>query len=279
MRRGLAWRAFLAVSSLLIAAPLAAETPQPKIERLFESSGLVEQLGQLAPTMQLQFQQARAQGALDLPEEFLARLSSAVDKAFAADKVREIARARLESSLEEADVDAVLKWLSSPLGMRITELEEKSSAPEATIEMQEIGTVLASELTAERRNLYEALDEAIRATDAAVVFMTRSVIAIMEGAAIAAGPESRLGGALDQMKAQAEASRDQFAEMLAPQVIGSFAYIYRDLSDKEVRRYIKFAKTAAARAYHDATLDAVTHVFSRAGQELGALIAPERDAA
>lgn len=89
--------------------------------------------------------------------------------------------------------------------------------------------------------------------------MSNAQIAIV--AAMTATMEPAQQPSFDAIIESIEQSRAQVEQMAHQEVLTSFLYTYRTLTDKELDRYIAFAESAAGRKYHEVTVKAINNVF------------------
>lgn len=102
---------------------------------LMVKSGLDNQIQQVPLLVQAGMAQAQ-QEAGGLPEDLLKEWNSITASAFDPAILREGVLKQIKAELGVADMKAVLDWLDSPAGRKITQMEESASTPEAYAEMR-----------------------------------------------------------------------------------------------------------------------------------------------
>lgn len=230
-----------------------------------ESSGLTEQLSHFEETILVQLKEGA--GEAFISESVEQRVEEAVRSAYSARKLHQRVRSYLEGELTGEEVESVLEWLSSPLGERITRLEEEASTPEGYLDRQEISDFLVENLPAERLELFQQLDEAVQVSELGFTIGVNTVVAVAEGVALVApGVESPRS---EELRAAMESRREEMTESMRESTLRSFAYTYRDLEVAELDRYLEFAESPIGRKYHAVLSAAYERVLSAAARDLG----------
>ncbi len=240
------------------------------IETLMIKSGLNKQLEQVAPMVQEGMAQQN-QAANRLSPEDLNKLSGVSAKAFDAKALKEKVQKHLQANLSETDVQAALSWLRSPLGEKITKLEEDASTPAAYAEMQKMADKLAG--NAGRVELAKKLDRAVKATETGVALALNTQTAMI--AALTSGVEPEKRPAMKEIEKQVLMNKEQVRSAVEQSTLLSFLYAYRGLSDAEIGKYIDFANSASGKKYHAATSEGVSAAVTDAARVMGELIAKD----
>jgi hypothetical protein len=244
--------------------------PDAVFDELMRKSGLWIQLAQVEPMMQAGVSQAQA-GATTLTGEDLARLQVAIASAYAADTLRTTVRDQFVATLPAQDAAAVLRWLSSDLGQRITALEAAGSSPDAAIKRSDEGPRLLASLPAIRREKLEQLAKATFSADAAAAIIVDTMLGVSRGLALA-----RTGapaGRVEDLKSKFQSQKDQFVEVLEPRIVADFASIYQPLSDQELDQYVAFCESSTGHKFALASLDALDKALTEADTRLGQRLA------
>jgi hypothetical protein len=268
--------AILLLSAFGCAAPDVRRT-DALFDELMHKSGLWLQLAQVEPMMQVGISQAHATAGT-LPPEDLQRLQKAVAATYAADDLRTAASNRLSATLSRQDAEAVLGWLSSDLGRRITALEEAGSSPNEAANRQENGPRILAALSAARRKRVEHLANATLSAESAADLTINTMMGILHG--LAAGAPGATRDTIDDLKAKLGPQRDRFVEVFRPRIVAEFAAMYQPLSDHELDEYIAFCDSPLGRRYVAASLaaldQALTDAAARLGRQLGSQTATLR---
>ncbi len=263
--------ALVAWSACLCGAGVAAERSDPEtVRQLMQLSGMNKQIEQFPPTLRAELDRQQAERPT-LTDEQLDTIRSVIAVSFDATRILASVRKSLERNLAGADAKAALKWLTSPLGRKITKLEEDASTAEAYLEMQEIGPgLLAGNAETERFRRIKRLDNATGATESSLNVAQNLEMAIASAASSAAQDARR--PSYDEILEMTAMSKARMRSEVERMVEIGFLYAYRGLADREIDKYIAFAESKPGRRYHQATIDAVNDALVEAGRKFGSQI-------
>jgi hypothetical protein len=191
-----------------------------------------------------------------------------VAKAFSADRMIDTVRNHMHTRLTENDVSAVLAWLTSPLGERITRLEEAASAPGVRTGSAVAGD--AAQDDPERTERLRKLDRAVKASEAAASSSLNFQVAMLTAMTAAMDPELR--PAFDAVLAEARKRSEQARPLLEKRAFEHLQRVYRPLSAGDIDQYIVFAESEAGRKYHAVVLQAMQEATLNASRDLGTMI-------
>jgi hypothetical protein len=270
-------RRAIAIAAMCVAcAATLASAQARRTEELMRKSGLWDQVGQMRAQMKLGITEARAQarqsGSPLLDDAAFAKLSSAIDRAFTTEVLRETVALNLEELIEPADENAVLQWLSSDVGARFTQLEIASGEVSENAKAQAEGPRLLAALPKARLEKFQRLASSLQAGDTTAGLTINVTAAIVYGIALVT-PNTDADFAANAIRRRMEGQRAQMAKYFGDKALQSYAYAYRTATDAQVESYVKFAETPAARRYHAAGIKAMDAALSQAaiamGQDLG----------
>jgi len=238
-----------------------------QIRTLMVKSGLEKQIEQIPLLLQHEMSQQR-QKYKDLTQEEMDRIDGIARQAFDAVSMNENVRRYIESNLSERDVKAALDWLESPLGMKITKLEENSSTPEAHAEMERMAPKLVEDNkgTARIAKIKE-LDDKTRATEASVNTVLNMQLAMITAVTAAMNVDNP--PTYEEVQDLVGRSRSQLQAVMEPVTQLQFLYVYRTLTDGEIDRYIRFAGSEPGRKYHSVTAKGINFAFIQAARKFG----------
>jgi hypothetical protein len=237
------------------------------VNRLMDKSGLNTQLRHYPGVLLTNIARAHQQKPRFSNRDYQV-ISLMVAKAFNPDRMIDTVRNSIHTRLTEDDVSAVLAWLTSPLGERITRLEEAASGPAAAA-----GGPPAAEAAdddADRVARLRKLDRAVKAADAAASSAQNLQVAMLT--AMTAAMDPNLRPAFDTVEAEARKRSEQARPLLEKLAFEQMQRIYRPLSADEIDRYTVFAESSAGRKYHAVVLQAVQEATLNASRELGTMI-------
>ena len=264
----------LLVVGILFAFPVCAQEAPRRTDELMQLSGLNRQLAQVKDQMKAGALDGRERakttpGAVQLSDEEFARIVTAMERAYAPATLQASMSKELGRILPAADERAALEWLSSDLGRKFTAIEESSGETEAmTRGMREAPAHLAT-VPKPRVELFQRMVDAIRGGEGLASIVINTSVGVAVGVSLA-NPKSLEPEAMAKVfRDKLEPQRPQLVAYFARQVLEMYAYIYRDMPDADVARYVAFAETPAGRNYHEATIKAMDRVFALASVDLG----------
>ena len=255
-----------ALAALFIAGPAAADELDTRIAELMVRSGIDKQMNSYPANVRVGMEQGRAQSPLSDAQYQL--LMNSVSKAYDPAVMKQTMARRLRKELSLADVDGALDWLSSPLGRRVTLLEEEHSTPEAYQAMQAWLQGLKEPPPEARMALIRRFDEAVGITEFTVTSIKHSQLA-MVAALTATQPAAKQRAAFDNVTEMFEQRRDELLRSVATTTLPHMFYIYRSLSDADLQRYIAYAGSPVGKRYHAASKAALDDAIVRASHNAG----------
>jgi hypothetical protein len=241
---------------LLMASVIAHAQNQNKlIQSLYIKSGIDKQVRQLPLLIRASVVQALEQDdrIKEMPRHTKLAISGSVQQAFSPERFKQTIIKEVKSSMTVKDLDTVLKWLDSPLGKKLTRLEEAASTPETLSEVKKFATRLKqSPPAATRLNILRKLDAAVKATETNVEIAMNTQLAVAF-AVVKSLPEEQQGS-FEDIAAQLKKNRPQIEAVMKSQTLIFSLYTYQSLSDGELEAYIRFATSPAGVKYHGATI-------------------------
>ncbi len=228
---------------LCVAAAHAASPHAARIDRLMEASGINHSIGQVLPGILGGLDETRQ----PMPAQVRAALRDAAMQSFRSAPMLETFRARL-GTLSAAQVDDALRWLDTPLGRRITALENAAAEPGAAAKIEAyVQSLQTKPAPAGRVRLIEDLNRATGAQDV----MNDIMEAILLGSALgvnAAQPRERQVPA-EALRKQIKSGMPEVQRQTEQFVMSSMLYTYRPLADSDIETYIRFARSPSGAAY------------------------------
>jgi hypothetical protein len=244
------------------------------VRELYSKSRLKKQLEMFPVTSRAALGEAaqRDPKMKDFPADLLAAMTGAIDRAFAEGELKGIVLKELKERLTVPEVKEVLVWLDSPLGKRITLMEEMGSTPAAYFGMQQFASQLrSSPPAADRLKIIGRLDSALKAVEFNVD-MLLSMQAAVAMAFFSALPAEREMPFENLLKEMAKAKPAIEAEVHS-QVQLSILYTYKDLSETEIEQYIAFLTSPPGHEHQAAVAAAIKKAFIAGSVKWGEAIA------
>jgi len=240
-----------------------AATPEitTKISRLMEASGINHSMKQVLPGLLSGFDEA--QQAQPIPVNVRAALRDAATQGFQNAPMLEKVRAKMTGMLNDKQIDDTLSWLTTPLGRRITELENAASEPAAAPKIQAYTEELQKRpAPAPRMRLIQELNQAMGAQEMTNNFTEAMVLATALGVN-AAQPQQQQVPA-DKLQKEVKANMPELYKQTEQMLTTTLLYTYVPLSDKEIETYIQFAKSASGAAYSRSAVAGVSDALLEA---------------
>jgi hypothetical protein len=235
---------------------------------LYEKSGmdaLVKQIIRL-------YLSGLAQHQAELPPELFNALQRAGRDAFKAAKMRKKVLEVMESSFDPELAQQVLGWLLSPLGQKITTLESIQFVPKALQDIQAFGKQLQSNPPTQKRlELIRRLDAATAASEKNVEVALTILVQIATPVADTMGKEERMD--VEDMRRQIDLRRPQLEENARKSTEISLIYIYQNLTDHELERYVSFSESEIGTTYHKLAFEALMAALTDAAEDNGKSVA------
>ena len=266
----------------MIAAALAmsllagiAQTSAQSIDRYTEfmqKSGLWNQLATIEPAVQQDIAKAQFRfGALDSKK--ISMFRKAASEAYAVDRLRDVIHMRLAATLTSDDLTLALAWLDSPLGARITRLEEAAAASNAAATLREEAVAQAfASLAADRRALVARLSAATDTPAATANMIVNTMLGIAHGVAACTANDAPA----TELDRRAPLMRAQLKGALEPTILALFAPTYVSLSDSELEQYVVYLESDPARTLTTQVLGVFDASMFEAAKDLGRRIGEEQ---
>ena len=261
--------ALLAVLSLAATARASAgPAAVDEMQEIYRLSGLEAQVGALDRVVAA----ALIPNLQRVPAARAEVVRDAVLRAWSTPLLQQDVVARLAKSHDPQQAAATLRWLRSPLGRRVSELETHATSAEGVQALEAFSKELRAHPPDETRlALARALDQATGATDFAVEVSLASARAAMSAVGAALPEEKRLEP--DKIEAAIESQRQRLRDQLAMASLASTLFTYQSLSNSELETYLAFARGDAGRWYHGAVKQALLGMLTDVSGRMGRTVA------
>lgn len=239
----------------------AASTPDPaaKMDRLLDISGIAHMVRQVLPGMNAGFDEPGQK----IPMNLRYALREAAGQAFQPDAMIERVRARMSTGMSAREIDDTLAWLETPLGRRITAMENETADVAAIAKIQAYGRELERRpLPARRAELIRELDAATGASEVNVLTTEAGILAVALGMNAAQPVQQQLRP--EVLRENVKAAVPQLRQQITDVVRMGMSYTYRRLSDQELESYLKFLKSPSGAAYSKAAVAGMTDAMLEA---------------
>ena len=258
--------AFLSLTVLTLPPFHAAAFDSWLVREVIIKSGMRKQIEQISQDVLEGIQQEQL--LKQEPEMKTAELVAAIENAFSPKRMEARLQDDIGNNLSTQELREVLNWLDSPLGKKLTRLEDKAASPAFKKEMTHALQQLIKDPGApERLNLLQRIETALLSTEAAVDTILNIQIAVIS--AISAMAPAQPCPTFEQIAEMVYKNRPQVRQVISQQVIGSFLYTYRDVSNGDLETYIAFIESAAGGRYHQVAMKAFSDALILSGKNFG----------
>lgn len=222
------------------------------VNEVYAKSGLARQIPAMTGQTAAYLQAYRDK----MPPEVLALLRKELDKFLTPEILEKNIKMNIANSVGDNTIQHVLKWLETPLGKKITKLEEDSSTQEATLKtIQFIQTTDITKLPQKRIELVKKLDEAGQMTELAVdlgITVGISVLDTLNNMNPETPPISK-----EKIRELINGQRAQMKQEIQRQTLLGVYYGYQSLTDEEIQKYIDFLNLKTSKVFNDAITKAL----------------------
>ena len=238
------------------------------VQVLMTKSGMITQMEQAPQMVQAGMAQANQQFQ-KLSQEELDYLSSLVADAYKPAAILDTFRNYLQENLSDGDIRAILAWLDSPLGGKLTGYVTDASTAAAMQEMQAMAETLLKDEG--RVSLIKRLDKALGATESGTSLALDTQSAMILAFTASMPIEQR--PSMEDITRIVNRGKEQVLPYVEQQTLLSLLYMYRRATNAEIEQYIMFNQSEAATHYNEVETNAMHEAFVKAGRTLARLMA------
>jgi hypothetical protein len=219
-----------------------------KIDRLIEVSGIAYAARQLPPSIASGFDDPQA----GLGDDVRAALREAAILSFRPDPIIEKTRKALTAALNARQLDDSLAWFDSPLGRRITDLENSASEPASNDRIIAYAKMLKEKPAAKHRaELIAKINEATQSGEINAMIWENTYLASALGINAAQPEENRMPA--EAVRRRVKSTAPELRKESDENLTLTMLYTYQSLTDKELEAYLKFLKSSGGAAYSKAS--------------------------
>jgi hypothetical protein len=259
----------VALLTLLSAAAIAA--PSVDIEtaaKIYQDAAVREQVRASLGAMPAHMRQLfSADTSAQLSDQQLDLVTAAAKRGFRIDVFEAPALSALAANLDAATVAKAGAFLASDLGRRMV------AADLATAKLDEptIDKIMNGEITTpttpQRDALFDKLERALRSTESTVQIFLSMGQAVAIGTAVGSGRDT--AAVAESARKSGESSRPGLEQNMREPLRRYLAYIYRDLSDEDLKHLLAFVESPAGKRYVAANIAAMGAGFDAMGRRCG----------
>jgi hypothetical protein len=169
-------------------------------------------------------------------------------------EARRIVRAHFRTNANPKSLEATLAWARTPVGAKIVKIEADGQSPTPDVVRQYVDSLEETDATWQRRKLAAELDKAGRVTEMVMQLIQEAMTSPLE---VVPMTKEQKAEARKALTGQMNQQRRALEKELQKQVHADMLYVYRELSDRELREYIAFQQSSAGRDITTATSGAI----------------------
>lgn len=196
------------------------------------------------------------------------KINTIISVSFKPEIIKGVISTHMEAELDINEIKAVLAWLNSPLGKKITRLEEEAATPEAYKAMGAALPALRRQFDYKKRiELMKELDGYMSATDS-ILERELNMQIVSLTAMSSAFPTMSLPSS-DVLKENFKSYRKTMRKGIEAEILMNYLYTYRELNVSEILKYINFIKTDYGERYHRVVHDGINKAYLFCGKQFG----------
>ncbi len=258
--------AFLAFTSFQV----TADSNDSFANEVVKRSGLSTMISQFPALLKEGIRQGAEQSGGN-NQKRVVQIGEIIDRAFIVQESLDAVQKDLGSQLSQAELEAVLEWLNSPLGKKVTQLEIAAMSLASYQEMQSQLLDLQKKYRgSDRERLFQAFDKATNATDASLE--TAIAVQLTLASAMAASSNNPQMPTYEQLKQSVEDNRFMMRGVIGQQVFANYLYTYQHLTDEELKAYIDFTASPAGHHFSMVINESVKNVLLKPSEVIGSQI-------
>ena len=203
----------------------------------------IELLGLRRLTDEIAYSARQAAAGIDEGSLTTEMLVDAMSEGFASERIYRVAEETFRERASGMRLGSALEWLRSPFARRMERAEFNGSRGSLEGYIAELESAPPS---GERVELLLRLDRASGTSDAAVEMQAAMMKALLQGMYLSeqAGPAGQAGpGAEDAIDQAVERARPKLARKTRNRIQLSLHFMYRDVSDDELGRYLAYLES------------------------------------
>ena len=234
---------------------------------------MVEQFSNFGEILRADFMRLGSAEA-GIPAESLPQLGDIVGEAMDGQRLLGEIESSLTETLAPEEAAALTAFYETELGARIREAEIAGSASAVGPDAQQRLATARAEIASdpERSHLYRRIDDAIFASE----LSTTIVMGLIEAVGIGVLQRQEHGAGADMLaalEAELSALREDLLPDMREGIMAVNALTYKDIPIGDLRKYVTFLETEAARANYAAIFEAWAGIMESRGREIGAQFA------
>ncbi len=218
-----------------------------------------------------QIRQAASQPGISGNVKLKSAWIRAADEVITSGHLEATMRAEFATTLDDDERTAIHQFLDSPFGQRVVQLERQSMQPSLRPTMLSKGKQLVSSMSERRAVLLAGVLNSSGGRQTSIAIAMNVTIAMMNGMKLGGFfPDSVDDETLNRMIVQQKPKIEAIVDDQLPAVL---AFMYHQLTDQELDRYLKFLSSRASMSRNDKVFLALERVISAAVKAFGVRVA------
>lgn len=238
---------------------------------LFLKSGIKTQIEAIPKAVLLGFQASVNQAAhlrklTPSEKDYYQQL---INEAYNSAELQKVVTDYMVAQLNEVEMNAALGWLNTPLGQKITSLENAVVGKEASLEM--VRYVQSLEKNPPPKAFFNHVDrlaKELNATDIAVEMAMNSQMAIT--LAMATVEPKTTEEQLEYIQKELNQARSLIQAIVKQEIMTNLMFTYRSVSTDELEQYIQFTASEKGKKYQLAMAQALSKAVTHGSRILSA---------
>lgn len=242
---------------------LSASLTDSSLNKVLSLSGILKQVAEYPGMVNAGIDQAHQQGP-SIPENKLAGMKRAVEKAFIPEMFINAISEEIRNNITEEEATQIISWYESSSGRQITLAEEKASKPDALQKMINEAQALFS--NTDRIRIVQEIDNLVGATDTTMQIQMDTAVAIFTSISSALGQNQE--EFLENFKMQLTSQEEQMRQNAEQITILSFLYSYKNIEQNTIQEYIRFLEKPTTMKFTESVKKGMKYSFGKAINEM-----------
>jgi len=248
---------------LLATSTASADTGCRKcLSEIYNAGGLAAHLQSIPHSIASGFNESEKQlGNDDLQQAIVEQIHQAFDPVL----FKTAIVYNWHDDLVSGDAEAVLQWLESDLGRKITQAEVAATAADTQYQLEHFADTTTQ--NRKRQLLISALDQAMMISESSMQMAINAQAALAYAVYAAQADDPQY--AFEDFKALVAAQRNEILPALRSQNLLRLTYTYQTLQHHEIEQYIAFILSPAGSSYQLAMQQGIADAFVVSSLKLG----------
>ena len=252
---------------LCISFSAKAQTAAADVDRLLSVTGAMDQFAQFDAILDAQVNQKEAD--FDSPETYQA-FDRIMKSNMNGDALVKEIRTYLVENTSQDSITSIIDMYSSPLFLRMKEIETAANDPTKSQEkLAYFEGLQTNPPSPERIQQMVEFNQVLGVSEMSMNLISNLMYSIASAANKTSPKDEQLSE--DDLRAKLQAALpENFSAQLTNQMVAMFLYTYKDVSQKDMERYIEHWKSPTGQYYTKVMVESMNHAFTQMGENVGA---------